>query len=162
MACPAGRRSPERLNPDACNSGQRQPKQCRELLDAVPQPQNLLPQFWFREVCQIKTDDDRRRGAEPPPRRRARDTQVRGDSQVSGASDEIPEPMVVALLRARGGPHLDDRRPFARPDQILEDLAGVRRRQPGRPQRRQLALKAQNVRADSSAPGWSYVTGRRL
>ena len=38
------------------------------------------------------------------------DTQVRGNSQVSGASDEIPEPMVVALLRARGSPHLDDRR----------------------------------------------------
>jgi hypothetical protein len=32
--------------------------------------------------------------------------------------------MVVALLRARGGPHLDDRRPFAYAAQLLEDLAG--------------------------------------
>ena len=108
----------------------------------MPQLQDLLPQFWFCEVCHIKTDDDRGSGAEPPPCRRARDTQVRGNSQVSGASDEIPEPMVVALLRARGSPHLDDRRSFARPDQILEDLAGstgVRRPPPATTTRAQRA-----------------------
>ena len=62
--------------------------------------------------------------------------------------------MVAALLRARGGPHLDDRRPFARADQILEDLAGRPPASTGCPQRGQLARTAQNVRADSSAASY--------
>jgi hypothetical protein len=39
---------------------------------------------------------------------RARDPEIRGDSQVPGALDEIPEPMVIALLLRPGrGPHAD-------------------------------------------------------
>jgi len=45
------------------------------------------------------------RGREPPTRRRARHTEIRGDGQVAGASDDIPEPMVITSLRARGRFH---------------------------------------------------------
>src|SRR5947208_16875069 len=41
--------------------GQREPKQSRELLDAAPQLEDLLPEFRLREVRHIQTDDDRRR-----------------------------------------------------------------------------------------------------
>ncbi len=60
----------------------------------------------------------------PPTRRRARDSAVRGDGHVPGALDEIPRPVVVALLRAPRGRHGDDHRPFAHAAQLLEDIAG--------------------------------------
>ena len=77
-----------------------QPEQRRELLDASPQLQELLPEFLLREVRHLQTDHDRRRRAEPPSRRRPRDTEICGDGQVPGALDKIQEPMVIALLRA--------------------------------------------------------------
>jgi hypothetical protein len=42
-----------------------------------------------------------------------RDSEIGRDGEVPGALHEISEPMVIALLRASGGPRLDDRRPFA-------------------------------------------------
>ena len=51
-----------------------------------------------------------------------------GDGQVPGALDRIPEPMVIALLRAGLGRDTDDRRPFGEPTQLLKEDAGVRRR----------------------------------
>ena len=54
----------------------------------------------------------------------ARDTQIGRDGQVPGAVDEIPKPVVVALLRAGRDRHGDDLRPFARTAQLLEDDAG--------------------------------------
>jgi hypothetical protein len=77
----------------------REPEQRRELLDASPQRQDLLPEFRLREGRPIQAEHDRRRGAEPPTRRRARNAEIRRDGQVPGASDEIPSPRVVALLR---------------------------------------------------------------
>jgi len=91
--------------PGSAEQGQREPKQSRELLDAAPQLQDLLPEFRLREVRHIQTDHDRRRRAAPPTSRRARDPEVRGDGHVPGALDEIPKPVVVALLRARRGRH---------------------------------------------------------
>ena len=85
--------------------GQHEPEQRRELLDASPQLQDLLSEFRLREVRHIQTDHDRRRRAEPPTRRRARDAEIRGDGHVAGALDEIPQPMVIALLRAGRGRH---------------------------------------------------------
>jgi hypothetical protein len=67
-----------------------------------------------------------RRCAEPPTRRRTRDAEMRGDGQVPGALDKIPEPMVIALLRAGRGPHADDHRPVAHVPQLLRDDAGRR------------------------------------
>jgi hypothetical protein len=54
------------------SQGQGQPEQRRELLDASPQLQDLLPEFRLREVRPLQTDHDPRSRAEPPTRRRAR------------------------------------------------------------------------------------------
>src|SRR5262249_27817082 len=119
-------------------------------LNASPQLPDLLPEFRFGEVHDLQTDHDRRRCAEPPTRRRARDTEIRGDGQVPGALDEIPEAMVKALLRAGRGPHADDHRPFTRPVQLPRTWHGARRlRRPGSDDNSR--RKVQNVRADSSA-----------
>lgn len=108
------------------SQGERQPEPCRELLDASPQRPTLLPAFLLREVRQLQSDHDRRRRAEPPSRRRARATEIRGDGQVPGAWDKIPEPRVIAWLRAGGGRHADDHRPFAEAAQLLKaDAASI-------------------------------------
>jgi hypothetical protein len=59
-----------------------------------------LSEFRLGEVRHIQTDHDRRyRTAAPSARRRARDPEVRGDGHVPRALDEIPKPVVIALLR---------------------------------------------------------------
>ena len=63
-----------------------------------------------------------------PRGRRARDAEVRGDGHVPGALNEIPKPVVVALLRAGRGRHGHDHRPFPHAAQPLENIrasAGV-------------------------------------
>ena len=79
--------------------GQGQPEQRRELLDASPQRQDLLPEFRRREVRHFQTDHDPRRRVEPPTRRRARDSEIRRDGQVPGSLNEVSEPMVITSLR---------------------------------------------------------------
>jgi hypothetical protein len=111
--------------PGGAEQGHREPEQRREFLHAAPQLQDLLPELRLREVRHIQTDDDRRCRAEPSTRRRARDSEVRGDSYVPGALDEIPKPVVVALLRARRGRHGDDHRPFPHAAQLLQEDGGV-------------------------------------
>ena len=59
--------------------------------------------------------------AEPPTGRRARDSEIRGDGHVLGALDEIPKPVVVALLRAGRSRHGNDHRPFPHAAQLIED-----------------------------------------
>ena len=59
--------------------------------------------------------------AEPPTGRRARDPESRGDGHVPGALDEIPKPVVVALLRAGRVRHGDDHRPFPHAAQLIEN-----------------------------------------
>jgi hypothetical protein len=93
--------------------GKRQPEERRELLDASSQLQDLLSEFRLRQVAAIQTDHDRRRGVAPPTRRRARDPEIRGNGQVPCALDKVPEPMVIALLRARRRHHEDDHRSSA-------------------------------------------------
>jgi len=80
-----------------------------------------IPSGWLSEVDYIQTDHDRRRRAKPPTRRRARDSEVVGDGHVAGALDEVPKPVVVALLQAGRGRHGNDHRPFPRAAQLLED-----------------------------------------
>ena len=107
----------------------------------------------LRELRQVQADDDSWRRAEPPTRRRAVDPEVGGDGQVPCASDEIPEPMVIALLRARRGRYpADDDGPIADAAQRLQEDAGGRRSA-----RRELAQKVPNVDGDSSA----QHTGRK-
>jgi hypothetical protein len=86
--------------PGGSEQGQHEPEQRRELLDASPQLEDLLLEFRFREIRHIQTAHDRWRRAEPATRRRARDAEVRGDGHVPGAVDQMPKPVVVALLRA--------------------------------------------------------------
>jgi hypothetical protein len=93
--------------------GQRQPEERSELLDASLQLQDLLSKFRLRHVAAIQTDHDRRRRVEPPTRRRPRNPEIGGNGQVPGALDKIPEPMVIALLRARRGHHEEDHRSSA-------------------------------------------------
>ena len=109
--------------------GEDESKECRELLYVSREFQDLVLEFRLREVCNIQRDHDRVRRAQPPARRRARDSAVRGDGQVLGASDEIPKPVVVALLgagRSRHGKRII-RRPGT-PAQLLDTMGSVRRR----------------------------------
>ena len=53
----------------------------------------------------VQTDHDRRWRTEPSTGRRARNPESRGDGQVPGALDELPEPMVIAALGAERGRH---------------------------------------------------------
>ena len=78
-------------------------------------------EFRCLEVRHVQADHDLRCLAEPPTGRRARDPEIRGDGHVPGALDEIPKPVVVALLKAARGRHGDDHRPFAYAAQLLED-----------------------------------------
>ena len=99
-----------------------------------------------RQVRHVQAHHDLRCRAEPPTGRRARDPEIRGDGHVPGALDEIPKPVVVALLRAGRGRHGTDHRPFPHAAQLLEDECGsVRRRDDNS------RGKVQNVRGDSSA-----------
>jgi hypothetical protein len=59
--------------------------------------------------------------------------------------DEFPKPMIVALLRAGGGWHGDDHRPFPHAAQVIEDGTGVHQRNDNS------RGEVQNVSADSSA-----------
>ena len=110
-----------RRNPEVRSRGQREVEQRRELLDASPQLQDLPSELWLSEVQDIQTDHRCRRRAEPRTRRRAGDSEVRGDGHVAGVLDEIPKPVVVALLRASRGRHGHDHRPSPRAAQVLED-----------------------------------------
>ena len=110
--------------PRASKQSQCEPKQCRELLHASPELQDFLPEFRFLQVRHVQAHHDLRCLVEPPTGRRARDSEIRGDSHVPGALDEIPKPVVVALLKAPRGRHGDDHRPFAHAPQLLEDIAG--------------------------------------
>ena len=51
--------------------------------------------------------------------------EIRGDGHVPGALDEVPKPVVVALLRTGRGRHRHDHRSFPHTVQLLED-DGVR------------------------------------
>ena len=82
------RRSPERVKPEVCKHGQRQPEQHPELLN-VSAASGSLPEFRFGEIYHLHTDHDRWRSAEPPTRRRTRDTKIRGDGQIPAALDEL-------------------------------------------------------------------------
>jgi len=53
--------------------------------------------------------------------RAGRDPEIGGDGHVPGALDEIPKPVVVALLRAGRSRHGNDHRPFPHAAQLLED-----------------------------------------
>ena len=104
-----------------------------------------------RQVRHVQANDDRRCLPEPPTGRRARDPEIRGDGHVPSALDEMPKPVVVALLRASRGRHRDDHRPFAHAAQLLEILRAVRRRKTVRRSDDNSRRKVQNVRGDSSA-----------
>ena len=96
-------------------------EQRRELLDASAQLQDLTCRSSVSSAPTNQTDNDCRRRAQPPTRHRARDAEIRGDGHVPGASDEMPKPVVVALLRAGRGRHGHDHRPFPQAAQLLED-----------------------------------------
>ncbi len=108
----------------ASKEGEGEPKQGRELLHASPELQDFLLEFRCPHVRHVQAHHDLRDLAEPPTGRRARDAEIRGDGHIPGAVDEIPKPVVVALLRASGGRHGDDHRPFGRAAQLFEDNAG--------------------------------------
>jgi hypothetical protein len=75
------------------------PKECCELLHTSPQLQDfLLDSDPFRFVTSTLTTTF---GclAEPATAGRAGNPEIRGDGHVPGAVDEIPKPLIVALLR---------------------------------------------------------------
>lgn len=100
----------------------------------------------------------RRRLAEPPTGPRARDPEIRDDGHVPGALDEIPKPVVVALLSTPWGRHGHHHRPFAHAAQHLEDIAASAdvRRSRGDDNSRP---KVQNVRGDRSAVSITAMSG---
>jgi hypothetical protein len=128
------------------DQSQCQPQQRRQLLDASPELQDLLPEFRRREVRHVHRHHDSRRRTEPSTRGRAWDPEIGRDGQVPGALDEIPEPMVIALLGAGRGRHPEDDRPFADTAQLLRDH-GERRSARDENSR----TRIRNVDGDSSA-----------
>jgi hypothetical protein len=105
---------------------------------------DVLSELRFSDVRSLQSDHDRRHRAKPSTRRRARDSEVGGDGHVPGALDELPKPMVVALLRAGRGRHANDHSPFHDAAQSLKDPRAVRRRDDNS------SGRVQNVRGDSS------------
>ena len=101
--------------------GRDEPERCRELPHASPELEDLLSKFRLGEVRHIQTDHDRRRDAEPPTGRRAGHSESGGDGHVPGPLDEIPKPVVVALLRAGRVGHGNDDRPFRHTAQLFKD-----------------------------------------
>ena len=84
----------------ASKQGESEPKRCRELLHAWSVPHDLLLEFPCLQVRHVQAYDDLLCVHEPPTGRRARDPEIRGDGHVPGALDEIPQPVVIALLKA--------------------------------------------------------------
>ena len=104
-----------------------EPKECGELLHASPELQDFLLEFRCPQVRHVQADHDLRCLAEPATGRRARNSEIGGDGHVPGAVDEIPKPVVVALLRTPRSRHEDDHRRFGSrrsTAQPLEDIAG--------------------------------------
>ena len=106
----------------ASQQGERESNECRELLHASAKLQNFLLEFRRSKVRDVQAHHDLRCLAEPPTGRRARDPEIRGDSDVPGALDEISKPVVVALLRACR--HGDDHPPFAYTAQLHDGVSG--------------------------------------
>ena len=123
MAGPSGRRSCVNVPPEL-RSRARASRRRRELLHASPECHDFLAQFRCAHVRHVQAYHDLRCCAEPPTSGRPRDAEIGGDSQVPGALDEIPKPVVVALLRAPRGRHGDDHRPFGHVAQLLEGHGG--------------------------------------
>ena len=88
--------------------GEREPKQCPELLHAPPELQDFLLEFRRPPVRHVQAHHDIRGLAEPPTGGRARDPEIGGDGHVPGLLDGMPKPAVIALLRAPRGRHEDD------------------------------------------------------
>jgi hypothetical protein len=99
-----------------------EPQEGRELLHAAPECHDFLLEFRCPQVRHVQAYHDLRGLTEPPTGGRARDAEIGGDGHVPGALDEIPKPVVVALLRAHR--HGDDHPPFGHAAQLLEDIAG--------------------------------------
>jgi hypothetical protein len=103
--------------------GEDEPKECRELPHASPERHDLLLEVGCPQVRHVQGDDDFRCLAEPATGRRARNPEIRADGHVPGAANDIPKPMVVALLRTPASRHEDDRRRLIHAAQPLEDIA---------------------------------------
>ena len=84
----------------ASKQGEGEPKEGSELLHASSELQDFVLEFRRPQVRHVQAHHDLRCLAESPTGRRARDSEVRGNGHVSCALDEIPKPVVVALLRA--------------------------------------------------------------
>ena len=134
----------------ASKQGESEAKQCRKLLHASPQLQDLLPEFRLREVRHFQTDHDPRRRVEPATCRRARHSEVRSNGQVPGSLNEVSEPMVITSLWAGRGRHAHDHRRLFHAAQPARGHGGpsadVRRRRDYNSRR-----TVQNVRGDSLA-----------
>ena len=123
-----------------------EPKEGGELLHASPELQDLLLEGRRAQVRHVQAHHDLPWLAEPPTGRRARDSAIRGDGHVPGALDEIPKPVVVAVLgRAVVGMDMIISR-FLMPLNSSRTMGSVRR---GDDNSRG---KVQNVRGDSSTP----------
>ena len=124
LAGPSGRRSPESLKPEARN---------RANANRSSPVSFSTRRRSFRISCRScgsgRSATSRLTttigAARSHPRAvERRDSQIGGEGQVPGALDEIPEPMVVALLRAGCGRHPDNHRPFADAAQLLRGRCG--------------------------------------
>jgi hypothetical protein len=132
----------------ASQQGERQSKECRELLHASPEREDFLLEFWRAQVRYLQAHDDLRCHDKPPTGRRGRDAEIRRDGHVPGAFDETSKPVIVALLTTS---HADDHRPFAHAVQLLEATPFCYRLEMVR-QDDNSRWKMQNVGGDSSPP----------
>jgi hypothetical protein len=97
------------------------PKYGRELLHASPELQDFLVEFRCPLVRDAQAHHNVRCLAEPSPGRRARDPRSVAMVPSPVRLDEIPKPVVVALLWAGRSRRGNDHRPFPHAAQLLED-----------------------------------------
>jgi hypothetical protein len=117
-----------------------------------------LLEFRCLEVRHVQPYHVFRCFAEPSTGRRPRDAEIRGDGHVCGGLDEIPKPMIVALLEPDCGRHGMIIGGSLTPLNPLEDIAGGPPMCDGRCRDDNSRRTMQNVRADS----WAQpTTGRQ-
>ena len=128
LAPPLGRRSCVNVNPELRSRASASRSSALSFF-ASPEPQDFLLEFRRSQIRHAEAHHAPRCLREPSTGRRAKDAEIRGDTQVARALDETPKPVVVALLRAGRSRHADDHLRFAAAAQLLEDMRGVRRRE---------------------------------
>ena len=121
LACPSGRRSSVNVNPELRSRAR---ASRRRAASFFRRRRSSRTSWWSSDALRSVTSRlTTIVGVLPShPRAVERGTpSIRGDGHIPRVLDEIPKPVVVALLRAGRGGHGNDHRPFPHAAQLIED-----------------------------------------